>query len=79
VKGKRDLVEVIVLVVYLAGLFTLARPGSQGPALIAAAGATLAGIITAATGGGSWNTKPEQPTAGGAPTPAPAPTGTVYA
>lgn len=62
--------EVIILVVYLAVVFTMVRPGSQGPSLIKALGDGLSGIITAAVGGGSWG--PVQ--SGGSGT-----SGTVYA
>ena len=46
--------EVLILAVYLAAVFTLVRPGSQGPSFVKALGDGLAGIIAAATGGGSW-------------------------
>lgn len=46
--------EVLILVIYLAVVFTLVRPGSQGPSFVKALGDGLAGIITAATGAGSW-------------------------
>lgn len=62
--------EVLILVVYLAVVFTLVRPGSQGPSLISAFGSALAGVITAATGAGAWT---------GTGTGATAPSGTVYA
>lgn len=50
--------EVLILVIYLAVVFTLVRPGSQGPSLVSALGSGLAGIITAATGAGAWNAGP---------------------
>jgi hypothetical protein len=59
--------EAFVLLIYLAALYTLVRPGSQGPGLVQSVGNTLASIITAATGAGGW-------TAGGG-----SPGGTVYA
>lgn len=50
--------EVLILVIYLAVVFTMVRPGSQGPSLITALGNGFAGIITAATGGGAWSGGP---------------------
>lgn len=58
---KARSVELFVLVVYLAMVFTLVRPGSQGPALVSAVGSALAGIMSAAVGSGGWGS------AGGAP------------
>lgn len=52
--------EVVILVVYLAVVYTMVRPGSQGPSLIKALGDGLVGIITAATGGGAWGSAPER-------------------
>lgn len=63
--------EVLILAVYLAIVFTLVRPGSQGPSFVKALGDGLAGIITAATGAGSWGS-------GGTAPKSPA-TGTLYA
>ena len=47
--------EILVLLIYLTVVFTLVRPGSQGPSLVTALGSGLAGIITAGTGAGTWN------------------------
>lgn len=52
----KNITEVIILIVYLAIVFTLVRPNSQGPALVTAAGSSLKNLISAATGGGSFNT-----------------------
>jgi hypothetical protein len=52
----KNITEVIVLIVYLAIIFTLVRPNSQGPKLISAVGTSLSGLISSATGGGSFNT-----------------------
>lgn len=71
---KGTTAEIIVLLVYLAGVLVMVRPGSQGPALVKAAGDTAAALLAAATGGGSWTTRPDQPTAG-----AGTPNGTVTA
>ena len=50
----KNVTEVIVLIVYLAIIFTLVRPGSQGPGLVSASGSALTGLVTAATGGGTF-------------------------
>ena len=63
--------EVLILVIYLAVVFTLVRPGSQGPSFVKALGDGLAGIITAATGAGSWGS--------GSTAPKSSTTGTLYA
>ena len=51
----KNVTEVVVLIVYLAIIFTLVRPNSQGPKLVSASGSALTGLINAATGGGSFN------------------------
>lgn len=48
--------EWLALVVYLAIIFTLVRPGSQGPALITGSATGVANVLKAATGGGSFAT-----------------------
>lgn len=53
----KNMTEVIVLIMYLAIIFTLVRPNSQGPGLVSAFGSSLTGLITAATGGGTFNQK----------------------
>lgn len=50
----KNITEIIVLIVYLAIIFTMVRPRSQGPALVTAGGSALKGLITAATGGGTF-------------------------
>lgn len=50
----KNITEVIVLIVYLAIIFTMVRPKSQGPALVTAAGTSLSGLIKQATGGGTF-------------------------
>ena len=47
--------EVLVLVIYLAMIFTLVRPNSQGPGLVTSFGDSFANILHAATGGGNFN------------------------
>lgn len=46
-----------ILLLYVAMLFLLVRPGSQGPKLVDTTGKSLIGLITAATGGGGWSGK----------------------
>jgi hypothetical protein len=44
----------IVALFYLAILFVLVRPNSQGPTLVSNVSDGLTNLIKAATGGGSW-------------------------
>ncbi len=46
-----------ILLLYVALLFLLVRPGSQGPKLIDTTGKSLVSLINAATGGGGWSGK----------------------
>jgi hypothetical protein len=48
----KDITEILVLIVYLAIVFTLVRPKSQGPTLVTNVGNSLTNLINAATGGG---------------------------
>lgn len=50
----RDFGTFLVGIVYLAVLFVLVRPGSQGPTLVNSVGSGLKGLISSATGGGTW-------------------------
>jgi hypothetical protein len=43
-----------ILLLYVAIVFLLVRPGSKGPALIETTGKTFVDLVKAATGGGSW-------------------------
>lgn len=52
----KNITEIIVLIVYLAIIFTLVRPKSQGPDFVKSTGDALSGLIKAATGGGSFAT-----------------------
>jgi hypothetical protein len=45
----------LVYSVYLAALFVLVRPGSQGPTLVGNASSGLVNLIKAGTGGGTWS------------------------
>jgi hypothetical protein len=49
--------EILILIVYLAIVFTLVRPNSQGPSLVSAVGSAFSGLISSATGGGTFNQK----------------------
>jgi hypothetical protein len=53
----KDFGAFLIGVVYLAVLFTLVRPGSQGPTLITNASNGLIGLINAGTGGGGWSAR----------------------
>jgi len=46
--------EWLVATVYLAAIFVLVRPGSQGPGLVTAIGNSISSVTRAATGGGTW-------------------------
>ncbi len=50
----KSIAEVITLIVYLAMIFVMVRPKSQGPKLVQTTGSALSGLIKAATGGGHW-------------------------
>ena len=41
-------------IIIVAIIFTLVRPGSQGPTLVSAVANGLGGLIGKATGGGTW-------------------------
>lgn len=50
----KDIGAFLVGIVYLAVLFVLVRPGSQGPTLVSNVTGGLAGLVNAGTGGGGW-------------------------
>lgn len=50
----KNIAEIITLIVYLAIIFTMVRPKSQGPALVKNSGDALTSLIKAATGGGTF-------------------------
>jgi hypothetical protein len=54
VKRNTSLGELAILFVYLAALFTMVRPNSQGPTLVKNFTDGFGNIIKAATGGGSF-------------------------
>jgi hypothetical protein len=45
----------LIFLLYVAVIFLLVRPGSQGPKLVDVTGRTLVDLVTAATGGGGWS------------------------
>jgi hypothetical protein len=45
----------LIGIVYLAVLFILVRPGSQGPSLITNVADGLSNLVNAGTGGGGWS------------------------
>jgi hypothetical protein len=51
----KDLGAYLIGCVYLAMLFVMVRPGSQGPTLVTNVSNGLAGLINAGTGGGGWS------------------------
>jgi hypothetical protein len=48
----------LVGIIYLAVLFVLVRPGSQGPSLVTNVADGLSSLVNAGTGGGGWNATP---------------------
>jgi hypothetical protein len=54
VNSRSGAVVIAVAVVYLAALFVLVRPGSQGPSLVDNVANGFTNLIKAATGGGTW-------------------------
>lgn len=50
----KNVTEVLVLIMYLAIVFTLVRPRSQGPQLVENFGNALIGLVKSATGGGTF-------------------------
>lgn len=50
----KDFGTFLVGIVYLAVLFTLVRPGSQGPKLVNSVSSGLTNLVKAGTGGGTF-------------------------
>lgn len=46
--------DFLVGVLYVAAIFVLVRPGSQGPGLVNSLTTGTSNLVKAATGGGSW-------------------------
>lgn len=44
----------LIALLYVAGIFVLVRPGSQGPAFVTALTDGTANLVKSATGGGTW-------------------------
>jgi hypothetical protein len=49
--------DVILAIVWVALIFVLVRPGSQGPGFVTAVSNGLKGLLGTATGGGTWSGK----------------------
>jgi hypothetical protein len=49
--------DIAIALVYLAVIFVLVRPGSQGPKLVKTVTDGFAGALKTATGGGTWSGK----------------------
>ena len=47
----------LVGIIYLAVLFVLVRPNSQGPSLVKNVSDGLTSLVNAGTGGGGWSGK----------------------
>jgi len=47
----------LVGIIYLAVLFVLVRPNSQGPQLVKNVADGLSNLVNAGTGGGGWSAK----------------------
>jgi len=50
-----DVGKWVVLLGYAAILVVLVRPNSQGPQFVTDVGNAMSALVTASTGGGSWN------------------------
>lgn len=46
--------SLVTMIAIVAVLFVLVRPGSKGPALVTSVSTGLKGLVSAATGGGTW-------------------------
>ncbi len=46
--------EFLIAIVYLAAIFVMVRPRSQGPALVSSVTTGTVNLVKAATGGGTW-------------------------
>lgn len=49
--------DFLIAIVYLAAIFVLVRPGSQGPTLVNSLTTGTSNLVKAATGGGTWSGK----------------------
>jgi hypothetical protein len=46
--------EFLVGILWVAAIFVLVRPGSQGPAIVTSVTGGTTSLVQAATGGGTW-------------------------
>lgn len=46
--------DFLIAIVFLAAIFVMVRPRSQGPALVNSFISGLANLVSKATGGGTW-------------------------
>lgn len=51
-----DIGRYLIILGYVAVLFVLVRPGSQGPTFVKNVGSAVSGVVSASTGGGTWAT-----------------------
>jgi len=49
--------DVAIALIYLAVIFVLVRPGSQGPTLVSSITNGFTAALKTATGGGTWSGK----------------------
>jgi hypothetical protein len=47
----------LIALLFVAGIFVLVRPGSQGPQFVNALTSGTVNLVNAATGGGKWGDK----------------------
>jgi len=51
----KEIGDFLAGILVVAGLFVLVRPGSQGPSLVQSITSGTQGLVSAATGGGTWS------------------------
>lgn len=51
------IVDIVSGIIVVAGIMVMVRPGSQGPDFVKAIGTSFSGVLSAATGGGTWGAK----------------------
>lgn len=47
--------DFMIGILYIAAVFLLVRPGSQGPKLVDTFGSSLSSVLSTVTGGGTWS------------------------
>lgn len=52
---ERGVASFLTGLIIVSAIFVMVRPGSQGPTLVTGVSSGLAGLISSATGGGSWS------------------------